>query len=167
MDNTTEELPIRHIKRDTSCEALVNGIPLSEYNRDPPPHAFHTFLIGIIVLLVFVAAVALLVNTSIEMNKKDIQISGSAGSFKIPGDVGTLDDYIPTEDWVNNCSNSNWTFIACTRNKTGTQCYADGTPIPITGYVKTSEENLTITYWMRRNLNGTVLDELKVFKNVP
>ena len=138
-------------------------MPLNEYDKDSPPHAFHTFLIATGVLFVFIAAIALLVNTSLEMNKRDIQITGSTGSFSVP-EVGNLDNLMPTEDYLNNCNN-NWTFIACTRNKTGTQCYADGKPIPITGYVKTSDNNITITYWLRKYINNTAIDELKVFKN--
>jgi hypothetical protein len=38
---------------------------------------------------------------------------------------------ISTEDYFNNCSN-NWTFVSCI----GGHCYADGKPIPITGYIE-------------------------------
>jgi len=147
-------------------ETLINGIPLEEYNKEKPPtHAFHVFMIVLFVIIGVIVAAGLITYISANVNPNEqIKLTGSTGSFNVP-EIGSLDNLVPTEEYLNNCSN-NWTFVACTRNRSGTQCYADGKPIPITGYVETSENNVTITYWMRRNVNGSIIDELKVFKNV-
>lgn len=79
-------------------------------------------LIAAFVLIVFIAAIALLINTSLSINQ-NIQITGSAG-------INPKENIVPTEDYLNNCSN-NWTYIACANG----QCTADGSPIPITGYI--------------------------------
>jgi len=79
-------------------------------------------LIAAFLIIVFVSAIALLVNTALSINQ-NIQTTGSASMMP-------KDTMIPTEDYFNNCSN-NWTFVSCTNG----QCYADGKPIPITGYL--------------------------------
>jgi hypothetical protein len=99
---------------------------MNESNKENTPlHAFETFLILFLVILVVVAAIGLLVLVSVNLNNRNIQITGSTESMRP----------IPTEDYFNNCSN-NASFVKCDWNNSIASCSADGKPIQITGFIQ-------------------------------